>query len=148
MKALLVIPLLCGCAMSRDIATIPHADGNGYTKVTYVAVGGGARPGTMLVFAQSYATNGTNVTIPPVVLNGANGAPALPSILGGAAGIAGQVGAAFAYGTGFESDKTTINNSVIPANPPPAPPVSPPPAPRPPWGPPPGRPRSPHNGGH
>lgn len=147
MKLLILAPiaLLVGCRSSGTIATIQHADGSGYTRYDYVAVGGGARPGTMIVVAQTVGSNA------PVVLSNASGPPVVPAALGGAANIA--TGATLA---GLWPDRDENVTTVIQGEPrapmmepptrPPRPPARPPNSTWPPGH----RPYSdrPHNRGH
>lgn len=79
---LLSLSLLSGCAYTRPIATIQHADGSGETKLSYVVAGGVIRPGVIAVFAEVKGSNS------PVILMQASGPPIAPSITGAAGNVA------------------------------------------------------------
>lgn len=136
MKALLILPLLlCGCASSRNIATILHADGSGYTTYKYITAGGIIRPGVIVIVAETVGSNA------PVVLTQASGSPILPS----AVQMSGMVGAAATLGATLRPDEhnssTTLNTVETPSTPKPSPV-------RPPFGPPPWHGQHPRNKGH
>jgi hypothetical protein len=116
LKLLCLAPLLalCGCAISRDIATVQHEDGSGVTKYRYVAAGGIFRPGVIFVVSQ---TTGSN---PPAILIQASGSPMAPSVLG----AAGMVGAAAALGATLPDND--YNATTVIANEPHAPMMEPP----------------------
>lgn len=73
---------LCGCAQSRNIATVKHADGSGATHYRYIAAGGFFRPGVIVVVSETVGSNA------PVVLTQASGAPMAPGLMGTPAAIA------------------------------------------------------------
>lgn len=128
----LIMLLFCGCAISRDIVTIPHVDGSGSTRYKYIAAGGVIRPGIIVVVQETIGSN------QPVVLSQANGTPLAPAVFG----VAGNVGTALALGSTWPENQENVSTTVVqPANisipnPPRADPIFPP-------GPPPWH-RSPH----
>lgn len=135
---------LCGCRSAGKIADVQHADGNGFTRFSYVAVGGGTRPGAMIVISQIFGTN----TTPPTVVATAHGPPATSALLG----LVGDVGSAATLGALWPNQHENNSSTTVIQGDPPAPPIVPPtPArpSRPPWGPPNGwEGRHPHNRGH
>lgn len=141
MKALLLLPLLlCGCAYTRPIAVIQHADGSGETKLSYVVAGGIIRPGVIAVFAE---VKGSNT---PVMFLNASGPPIAPSITG----AAGNVAAAATLSGLWPDHSDNISSTTVIQDEPRAGPIVPPSPPstsRPPFGPPPWHGTKPHNKG-
>lgn len=141
MKFLLLVSLaaLTGCATSRDICVIKHADGSGETRYKYIAAGGIIRPGVIVVVCETVGSNA------PVVLTQASGSPILPSVVQ----MSGVVGAAATLGGTLKPDETHNSSTTViqeqqRQTPPP---VNPPPS-RPPFGPPPWQGQHPSNRGH
>ncbi len=130
-----------GCATSRTIATIKHADGSGVTTYKYIAAGGIIRPGVIVLVQETVGNNA------PVVLTQASGSALAPSVIS-ASGI---VGAAATLGATLRPDKSqnTSTTTLNQVEPPGAPrPTLPPSSPsRPPFGPPPWHSSNPHNKG-
>lgn len=136
---------LFGCATSRDIVIIPHADGSGYTRYKYIAAGGIIRPGVIMVVAETIGSNA------PVVMTQASGSPILPS----AVQMSGFIGAAATLGATHKPDETHNSSTTViqegqrSTTPGPPGPAGPSGVPlRPPFGPPPWQGQHPSNRGH
>lgn len=118
---LAIVLFLTGCAYSRPITTIKHADGSGETTYRYIGVGGIVRPGMGVIVCEVKGSNS------PMVLMNASGPPIAPSITG----AAGNVASAAVLGGLWPQD--SINTTTVIQDepragpiPPPNPPVHPP----------------------
>lgn len=116
-RLLIILPVLCGCSYSRNLATVPHVDGSGSTSYRAIHAGGILRPGVIVVVSQTLGSN------PPVVLVQASGPPAAPSLTG----AAGMVATAAAFGAALGQDEG--NQTTVIMDEPRAPMIDPPPKP-------------------
>jgi hypothetical protein len=110
------LALLCGCAYTRTIAVVPHADGSGTNYYKYLVAGGIIRPGVIVVFTETIGSNAG-----PAVLTQGIGPPIAPSVTGAAGNVA-----AAATLSGLWPDQSDNDSTTVIANPPHAPMIDPP----------------------